>query len=336
MIRQREADRVAGSGEARSVAPSGQPLIGLEPDGRSRPQRAMSHRLAMEVTIRPRSFYALMSMVSLAASPAAAQQALPAVDGLNGKVMAIHGGTAGNNWTGLEGAVTMPLGQRFGLQLDGAAGGLDGSPGKSAFYGTGAHLFWRDPSTGMVGIEAGFARLDARGGINTYSLGIEAERYWNSITLGGVIGLTDASGATYATAFRPDLSTHFVAAASLTWYPDDNLALTTSGAVTGGHAVAAIGVEWAPLGASSIQPSLFARAALHEGGDVSALAGLSIYFGGQPKPLIRRHREDDPTIGNVMGAGTKGGIGFTLGAICKWRAHFVDNACQRRNDPPLF
>ena len=289
----------------------------------------MFRRLAMEVTIRHRSFYALVSMALLAAPPAVAQQTLPAVDGPSGKVMFIHGGTGGNNWTGLEGAVTVPLGQRFGLQIDGAAGGLDAALGKSAFYGTGAHLFWRDPSTGMVGIEAGFARADALGGINTYSLGIEAERYWHSITLGGLIGLTDASGPTYATALRHDLSTHFVAGASLTWYPDDNLALTVSGAASGGHMVAGIGVEWALSSASSAQPSLFARAALHEGGDVSALAGLSIYFGGQPKPLIRRHREDDPTIGNVMSAGTKGGIGFTLGAICKLRAH-SDDPCHRR------
>jgi len=249
--------------------------------------------------------------------------------------MVVHGGTGGNNWTGLEGAVTMPLGQRFGLQLDGAAGRLDGSLEKSAFYGTGAHLFWRDPSTGMIGIEAGFTHLNALGGINTYSLGLEAERYWNSITLGGLIGLTDASGETYVSSLGQGLSTQFVAGASLTWYPDDNLAVTASGAVLGGEMVAGIGVEWAPVSASTTQPSLFARAALHEGGDVTALAGLSIYFGGKPKPLIRRHREDDPTIGNVMGGGIKAGIGFTIGAICKFRQH-GDNPCHRRNRSPLL
>jgi hypothetical protein len=271
-------------------------------------------------------------MTLLATSPAVAQQALPAVDGPSGKLMFIHGGIGGDKWTGLEGAVTVPLGHRFGLQLDGAAGGLDGSGQKSAFYGTGAHLFWRDPSTGMIGIEAGFARLDTMGGINTYSLGIEAERYWNSITLGGLLGLTDASGASYPAApgsLRHDLSTHFVAAANLTWYPDENLALTVSGALSGSQMAAGIGVEWALASTSSAQPSVFARAVLHEGGDVSALAGLSIYFGGKPKPLIRRHREDDPAIGNVMGLGSKAGIGFTIGAICKFRAH-ANDPCHRR------
>lgn len=289
----------------------------------------------MEVTIRLRPVYALVSLAMLSTPPAAAQQPLPAVDGPSGKVMIIHGGVGGNKWTGLEGAVTLPLGERFGLQLDGAAGRLDGSSENSAFYGTGAHLFWRDPSMGMVGIEAGFARLDAFGGFNTYSLGIEAERYWNSITLGGVIGLTDASGGNYGSPGGHDLSTHFVGGASLTWYPDDNLALAAVGAVSGGEFVASIGAEWALSSASSVQPSLFARAALHEGGDVSALAGLSIYFGGKPKPLIRRHREDDPGIGNVMSHGTKAGIAFAIGAMCKFRQH-GDDPCHRRSRPPRF
>ncbi len=87
----------------------------------------------MEVTIRHRPFYAFLSTAFLATSPAVAQQTLPAVDGPSGKLMFIHGGANGNNWTGLEGAVTLPLGHRFGLQLDRAPGGLDTSSEKSAF-----------------------------------------------------------------------------------------------------------------------------------------------------------------------------------------------------------
>ena len=281
--------------------------------------------------MRHQAPFALISMMLLAALPAQAQQTLPAVDGPSGKLSFTRGGANGDDATGLEGAVTLPLGQRFGLQLDGVGGALDGSLGKPAFYGGGAHLFWRDPSTGMIGVEAGFARLDALGGVNTYSVGVEAERYWNSFTLGGLIGVIDQSNATFSTPqgqFRYDLDTRFVAAANLTWYPDDNLALTVSGAVAGGDVTAGVGIEWAPASTSSAQPSVFARALLREGGDVYALAGLSLYFGGQPKPLIRRHREDDPTIGNVMGLGSKAGIAFTLGAICKFRAH-NSNPCER-------
>ncbi len=43
------------------------------------------------------------------------------------------------------------------------------------------------------------------------------------------------------------------------------------------------------------------------------MAGLSLYFGGEDKSLIRRHREDDPRIrffdifnAGVLGSGTLG------------------------------
>lgn len=70
----------------------------------------MSRRAAMEVTIRQRSFHALLPMALLAAPPAAA---LPAVDGPSGKLMFVHGGSGGDKWTGLEGALTVPLGAAF-------------------------------------------------------------------------------------------------------------------------------------------------------------------------------------------------------------------------------
>lgn len=280
--------------------------------------------------MRPAAPFVLVALLLLAALPARSQQTLPAVDGLSGKLMFSRGAADGDNWTGLEGAVTLPIGNRFGLQIDAAAGGVDGTLGKSAFYGGGAHLFWRDPSQGMIGIEGGFAHLDALGGVSFYSLGVEAERYWGALTLGGLVGITDGSDANRMTAlgqFDLDLKTRFVAASSLTWYPDENLALTVSAALAGSDVTAGVGVEWALPSESWAQPSLFARALLREGGDVSALAGLSLYFGGQSKPLIRRHREDDPTIGNVMSLGSKAGIGFTLGAFCKFRQH-RDNPCR--------
>jgi hypothetical protein len=42
--------------------------------------------------------------------------------------------------------------------------------------------------------------------------------------------------------------------------------------------------------------SLFANGSVSEDGDGAVLGGLRLYFGQQPKPLIRRHREDDPMI----------------------------------------
>jgi len=283
--------------------------------------------------MRAAAFFVLTAALSLAALPADAQEALPAVDGLSGKLM-LSGGTGNgkdDSWAGLEGAVTFPLGHRFGMQLDLAGGGLDGpSDGKSAFYGGGAHLFWRDPSEGMVGIEASHAHLDDLGGVDLYSAGVEAERYLGALTVGGVMGVAGGSHASYSTPrgrFRYDLETQFVAGPYVTWYPDDNVALSASGAVAGDDVAAGIGIEFAPAVRTSYQPSFFVRGSLREGGEVAALAGINIYFGQRAKTLIRRHREDDPAIGNLMSLGFKGGIGFSLGAIWKFR-HHKDNPTQ--------
>jgi hypothetical protein len=45
------------------------------------------------------------------------------------------------------------------------------------------------------------------------------------------------------------------------------------------------------------------------------MAGLSLYFGGEDKSLIRRHREDDPSLHffNIFSAGLLGGGGGVLG-----------------------
>ncbi|WP_229006453.1 hypothetical protein [Roseibium aggregatum] len=266
--------------------------------------------------------------------PANSQQTLPAVDGFSGKVTVNGGSSDGNAVGGAEGAITMSLGHRFGLQLDAGVGGYDEPfAGQSAYYGAGAHLFWRDPSTGMVGLEGSYSHLDAYQGVDVFSAGIEAERYWGPITLGGVVGVTDGSRAIETNGrgqFRYDLDATFVAGSKLTWYPDENLALSVSGRVSGGDATGGLGVEWAPLRDTQLQPSLFARAALREGGEAYALAGVSIYFGGKSKSLIRRHREDDPPIANVM---TLGNLGFTLGAIMKFKQH-KDNPTQQPNGTP--
>jgi hypothetical protein len=62
-------------------------------------------------------------------------------------------GTGGGAYNGSgfgfgTGAFSMPLGQSFGAQLDAIGGGADGD----GFVGGAGHLFWRDPSKGLLGI----------------------------------------------------------------------------------------------------------------------------------------------------------------------------------------
>ncbi|MCD0503359.1 hypothetical protein [Bordetella petrii] len=267
----------------------------------------------------------LVAAASLGTAPAKSQESLPAVDGLSGKLGASGSTADGNTSVGVEGAITFPLGHRFGMQLDLGAGRIETSQdGNSGYQGAGAHFFWRDPSKGMIGIEAGYAHVDAYGGVDTYTVGVEAERYWDKLTLAGVMGMADGGHATVSTSqgrFRHDVEREFVAGPRLTWYPDDNLALSASGSVAGGDYAAGLGAEFGLASESSYQPSLFARAIMNEGGEVYAMAGINIYFGQRSKSLIRRHREDDPPIAHLGSQGHLAGIAYWLGAVRKFKQH---------------
>ena len=50
------------------------------------------------------------------------------------------------------------------------------------------------------------------------------------------------------------------------------------------------------MGDTGLPVSLTVEGQLGEDGYSSVLAGLSLYFGGEDKSLIRRHREDDPRL----------------------------------------
>ena len=270
-------------------------------------------------------FALLTAAVSLGAAPARSQDSLPAVDGLSGKLRLSGATDDGNTSAGVEGAITFPLAHRFGMQLDLGAGRMEvPDEGNSDYQGVGAHVFWRDPSKGMIGIETSYAHLDAYGGAHTYAAGVEAERYWDRFTLAGVMGVTGGSDTTVTNSegrFRYDIKTEFVAGPRVTWYPYDNVALSASGAVAGDEVAAALGVEFAFASQHSYQPSLFARAVVGEGGEVYALAGVNIYFGQRSKSLIRRHREDDPPMANLGSHGYLAGLGFTLPGLRKFKQH---------------
>ena len=74
---------------------------------------------------------------------------------------------------GAEGALSVPLGSRYGLQVDGATGKLGGS----GFASTAGHLFWRDPSVGLLGGYASYTHWNSFGGVNLAKYGVEGAWY---------------------------------------------------------------------------------------------------------------------------------------------------------------
>jgi hypothetical protein len=216
----------------------------------------------------------------------------PAVSGLNGKIAVGYDFTRYDPGTGLidysipfaEASLSAPIGDQFGVQVDGAIAQISGNSLNITAYGGGAHLFWRNPDMALVGIYG-----EAIGTSNTlgnyYRIGPEAEIYLDRISIEGFAGVQGGSGG-FSTMFSGDLTAAF--------YPTDNLRLDAS-------VYRSYGVTWGRIGGEALfdlggtAGAVFANASFGNGFQ-SYKAGLRFYFGSRGKSLIDRHREDDPKV----------------------------------------
>jgi hypothetical protein len=229
--------------------------------------------------------HAFAIVILLAASIPSARAEGPAVSALNGKVSAEGGMTGIDGYSSgvgtAKGSIAAPLGDNFGVQLD----ALAGTAFNTGFGGGTAHLFWRDPEIGLFGPVVSMA---GGGGVRLGWYGAEAEIYAKRLTVAAWGGYHDAVNSVVGRA----ASTGYYGG-SVTAYPTLNLALTVGATSEFNRLIGNSTIEF--------QPDLFARRNLSffVDGEVanhatySVTAGIRFYFGAD-KPLIRRHREDDP------------------------------------------
>jgi hypothetical protein len=220
-----------------------------------------------------------------------------AVDGLNGKISFgglysdINGASSDAYFYG-DGSFSVPLGERFGMQVDGALA----SNGNTTSGGIGAHVFWRDPSIGLVGAY-GEIVSSSGGSPEVYRFGGEVEAYFDRFSIEAFAGFQDAK--TIEPVFTGDLT--------LAFYPVDNLRLSAGVVRNFDETSGVVGLEYAFQNGATALPVAFANAEFGE--DTTTIkAGLRFYFGGNIKSLIQRHREDDPRnriqFGSVGGGAT--------------------------------
>jgi hypothetical protein len=248
------------------------------------------------------------SAADLAAYPnAPASTYGPAVSGFNGKLDG-YGGTVGNrSIAGATGSFSVPLASPYGLQLDGNLGSLDGS----RFGAVGGHWFWRDPSRALLGIYGGTTFWDRFGGLNVSHIGGEGEYYLGPITIQGVAGVefgNSASRTTTTTTSIPppqfsttttsiegfSIKTRFFDRINLKYYFNDDVSAYVGHRFLGGKNALALGSEFAlPLG-GGMMGTAFVEGRIGEGDNHGIWGGLKLYFGPTDKPLIARHRRDDP------------------------------------------
>ena len=213
----------------------------------------------------------------------------PAVSEPNGKLSAFGGVRDQNNASsdgigGLMGSYSIPLSHQYGAQFDGLLGLRDGD----FLGGAGVHLFWRDPSQGLLGLTGSYVGWDAdnnRGGYtDMFRIGGEGELYLDQFTLAGQAGLQ----------FGDNTDDGFYGRADLKWYASPDLALKLGAEYNEQvEGLGRLGFEFQPGYAGIPGLTLFADAAAGDNDYYKIYGGLRIYF-GSPKSLMDRHRRDDP------------------------------------------
>jgi hypothetical protein len=228
-------------------------------------------------------------------------QPLPAVDGINGKI-AGFGGEASHTdgFYGGTGSLSLPLAQQWGAQIDGGVGSLDSS-GWS--HGAG-HLFWRDPSIGLLGAYGSYFHWNGIGaltipriGANVSRFAAEGEYYWSRWTVSGLAGYETVRLNVPNVANLPGLLSipnRFFDSVSASYYVTDNFKLSIGHLYTIGRNGLTLGSEYGVGLGGGRMASLFVDALFAEGGNNAVLGGVRFYFGQRDKTLIDRHRQDDP------------------------------------------
>ena len=228
----------------------------------------------------------------------------PAVDGVNGKLEGFGGwsdwrgyGRLANVTAGGLGSLAAPLGDRFGVQIDGIAASHRGF-----FVGGGAgHLFMRDPGVGLLGAYGGFTHNN-RLSDSRYRVGAEGAVYYGPFTVSGVAGYEDGQSHFTPLGFGPNFFAYqwspsrgrFFDMVDISVYPTYNIKLTVGHRYVGSlHAAALAGeaLVW-NLGNSAVTG--FVEGRVGENDYKAIWGGVRFYFGQNDKTLISRHREDDP------------------------------------------
>ena len=130
--------------------------------------------------LRPSCFLFIASLL-FPAAVLAGEASGPAVSGPNGKFSVEGGQYDGESSLLALGSYTLPLGDSFGIQVDGAVGRID----DETMSGAGVHLFTRDPSKYLLGVYASYHEWND---INIWRTAAEAEVYLGRFSITGLAG----------------------------------------------------------------------------------------------------------------------------------------------------
>lgn len=218
----------------------------------------------------------------------------PAVDAINAKLEGYGGWTNGRFGRkdsfngGGAGSLSVPIGERFGAQID----GLLGSNNNRLVYGGAGHFFTRDPDSYLFGAYGSAVGSEHTGGAWAGKLGGEAEFYLGQFTISGVLGVERLTNG--GNQFRFRHKTSFFDYVDVAYYINDDLKVSLGHRYTARANAVAFGAEY-KLPVSGADISLFGEGRIGEKHYRTVLGGVKLYLGGGEKSLKARQRESDPT-----------------------------------------
>ena len=239
-----------------------------------------------------KSLFLAAAAVATLLSASVAFGADPAVSTLNGKISAGFGTSGPNDIYGGEGSIDLPLGGSWGAQGDAFLGGIHGF----GVYGGAGHLFWRDPSLGLLGIYGSDQHYNVLGGIDVTKVGAEGEYYFNDAwTARTIVGWEGG-----------DVKDRIFDRTDVVFYPSDNWSITAGHRYTLGINAGVLGTEY-QFADSNVSLSLQGR--LGEFHTSGVFAGITLFLGDSGKPLAQRARQDDPVDSMSDDTEASGGSG---------------------------
>ncbi len=205
-----------------------------------------------------------------------------AVSAFNGKLGYSVGSLDSETGKNIIGSLSLPISDRFGLQLD----GLYTDVSDRDFYGLGGQWFWREHSQGLFGITAAGIYQEE---LASYIISLKTEYYLNRFTFALDTGISNIDYDDPVPFIDTD-ETGFSSSTLITVYPFKNVAITGSYSYAFDNQLYTVSLEY-QLGSSGW--SIFGESANGDNDYNQGLIGARFYF-GKRKDLQERHRQDNP------------------------------------------
>ena len=230
----------------------------------------------------------------VAAALGAAGGALAQEDGSTSESGASVGMTAfggqvdGTRAAGGRLTVTTPIVGDIGAQVNALVGGVE----NDALTSTSAHLFYHDPDFGLFGVFGGVAYItDDDLDEDFVRVGFEGQLYLGDFTLSGAAAYTEGAVLTEGAGGSGELYVR----GDVDYFVTDDLMLSAGYRLLNDRSFGAAGLEYQLVAAEQVGFSLLVDARVADSDTYGAFGGGRLYFGG-PRPLIDRHRIDEPGL----------------------------------------